>query len=232
MFVYSIRSATIKFVCAIALSLVVLVSLVALIPSYNAKDLLVLANCEAYVNVGNTTATDMAYVTGTDSVVNDVVKLGGVPYAYATDVNVYYLTVDGKLVPSDITAIAEDSDDIVFLKVNDKGRLTDVYVQIVDVPTAIGPADSSIVGAIAGSDRGTGTMGVNVQRTGTSSVSETVHVGLWVMNGGTFVFMRDVAVTVAAGTNNWGTAVTISGLSAGQYQLTCGDMAPVFVRMA
>lgn len=38
MFVYSIRSATIKFVCAIALSLIVLVSLVALIPSYNAKD--------------------------------------------------------------------------------------------------------------------------------------------------------------------------------------------------
>ena len=38
MFVYSIRSATIKFVCAIALSLVVLVSLVALIPSYNAQD--------------------------------------------------------------------------------------------------------------------------------------------------------------------------------------------------
>ena len=35
MFVYSIRSATIKFVCAIALSIAVLFSLVALIPSYN-----------------------------------------------------------------------------------------------------------------------------------------------------------------------------------------------------
>ena len=38
MFVYSIRSATIKFACAIALSLAVLISLVALIPSYDAKD--------------------------------------------------------------------------------------------------------------------------------------------------------------------------------------------------
>lgn len=38
MFVYSIRSATIKFICAIALSLVVLISLVALIPSYDADD--------------------------------------------------------------------------------------------------------------------------------------------------------------------------------------------------
>lgn len=38
MFVYSIRSATIKFICALALSVVVLVSLVALIPGYHAGD--------------------------------------------------------------------------------------------------------------------------------------------------------------------------------------------------
>ena len=38
MFVYSIRSATIKFVCAIALSIAVLFSLVALIPSYHAEE--------------------------------------------------------------------------------------------------------------------------------------------------------------------------------------------------
>lgn len=37
MFVYAIRSATVKFICAIALSLVVLVSLVALIPTYNSS---------------------------------------------------------------------------------------------------------------------------------------------------------------------------------------------------
>ena len=38
MFVYSIRSATIKFVCAIALSIAVLFSLVALITSYRADE--------------------------------------------------------------------------------------------------------------------------------------------------------------------------------------------------
>ena len=38
MFVYSIRSATIKFVCAIALSIAVLFSLVALIQSYHAGE--------------------------------------------------------------------------------------------------------------------------------------------------------------------------------------------------
>ncbi|MBQ7308537.1 MAG: DUF4830 domain-containing protein [Clostridia bacterium] len=36
MFVYAIRSATIKFVCAIALSVAVLLALVALIPTYSA----------------------------------------------------------------------------------------------------------------------------------------------------------------------------------------------------
>ena len=133
-------------------------------PAYNAKDLLVLANCEQYVNsitapVDHTSTADMKYVVGTDSVVNDVVKLGTpgstqVPYAYTTDVNVYYITVDGKLVPSDITAIAEDSDDIVFLKTNDKGRLTDVYVRIVDAPDTIGPvAPPSIgFGGVSGMD--------------------------------------------------------------------------------
>ncbi len=48
MFVYSIRSATIKFVCAIALSLAVLISLVALIPSYGAAD-------------GSQTVSDVSY---------------------------------------------------------------------------------------------------------------------------------------------------------------------------
>ena len=38
MFVYSIRSATVKFFCVLALSLVVLISLVALIPSYGADE--------------------------------------------------------------------------------------------------------------------------------------------------------------------------------------------------
>ena len=38
MFVYSIRSATIKFICALALSIGVLVALVALVPTYRAED--------------------------------------------------------------------------------------------------------------------------------------------------------------------------------------------------
>ena len=118
-------------------------------PSYDTKGLLVLANCEGYVSATHTTAgTDMKYVIGTDSVVNDVIKLGGQSgtaqkaYAYASDVNVYYIGVDGKLIASDITAIAEDVSDVVFLKTNDKGRLTEVYIRIVDETTTPGAPTS------------------------------------------------------------------------------------------
>ena len=122
-------------------------------PSYNTKGLLVLANCEGYVSDSNRTAgTDMKYVIGTDSVVNDVIKLGGQSstaqkaYAYASDVNVYYISVDGKLIASDITAIAEDANDVVFLKTNDKGRLTEVYIRIVDETTTPGTPTSGHYG--------------------------------------------------------------------------------------
>ena len=118
-------------------------------PSYDTKGLLVLANCEGYVSASNPIAgADMKYVIGTDSVVNDVIKLGGQygtaqkAYAYASDVNVYYIGVDGKLIASDITAIAEDTSDVVFLKTNDKGRLTEVYIRIVDETTTPGAPTS------------------------------------------------------------------------------------------
>ena len=117
-------------------------------PSYDTKGLLVLANCEGYVSDSHTTAgADMKYVIGTDSVVNEVIKLGQPgttqkAYAYASDVNVYYISVDGKLIASDITAIAEDANDVVFLKTNDKGRLTEVYIRIVDETTTPGAPTS------------------------------------------------------------------------------------------
>lgn len=183
----------------------------------------------------------MKYVVGTDSVVNDVIKLGTpgstqVPYAYTTDVNVYYITVDGKLVPSDITAIAEDDDDVVFLKTNNKGRLTDVYVRIVDAPDTIGPSTPAAkVASIGAQDRSSGTMALNVTldaATGTSAVK--AKLGLYVLNGGTWAYLRDVEVTVPASTasGSWGTEVLVSGLLAGQYKVVSSDLAnPTFVTM-
>ena len=42
--------------------------------------------------------------------------------------------------------------------------------------------------------------------------------------------MRDVEITIPTGTaaNGWGTQVTLSGLAAGQYKVTCGDLTAQF----
>ena len=110
-------------------------------PHYNAKG--VLNGADARVDwTSDTTTTTVNGLTktyGTDSVVNDVIKLGNTHYAYNSDVNVYFVTVDGELVKTDITAISEDSNDQVFFKVDDKGLLTDVYVRVVDAPETVTP---------------------------------------------------------------------------------------------
>ncbi len=90
-------------------------------PVYNNKG--VLTGSEDKVNAKTTTDGTLHFVTTTDSVVNDVVKLGGIPYAYEKNCNVYFISVDGELTKSDITAITEDDNDQVFFKLSDKGRL-------------------------------------------------------------------------------------------------------------
>ena len=106
-------------------------------PVYNNKG--VLTGFEDKVNADTTTDGTLHFVTTTDSVVNDVVKLGGIPYAYEKNCNVYFISVDGELTKSDITAITEDDNDQVFFKLSDKGRLTDVYVKVVDATEGVTP---------------------------------------------------------------------------------------------
>ena len=115
-------------------------------PHYNDKGILV--GYDAMVRAGDANLGVAAISSdgsltftnvGTDSVVNDVIKLGSTHYAYNKDVNVYYITVDGELVKTDITAISEDSNDQAFFKVDDKGLLTDVYVRVVDTPETVNP---------------------------------------------------------------------------------------------
>ena len=115
-------------------------------PHYNDKGILVGYDAmvragDANLGVAAISSDDSLTFTnvGTDSVVNDVIKLGSTHYAYNKDVNVYYITVDGELVKTDITAISEDSNDQVFFKVDDKGLLTDVYVRVVDTPETVNP---------------------------------------------------------------------------------------------
>ena len=71
-------------------------------PSYNSKGILIDSDDSATystVTSDNVVAgSEMAYRYGTDSVKNDVIKLGGASYAYAKNVEVYFIDVDGKLV--------------------------------------------------------------------------------------------------------------------------------------
>ena len=111
-------------------------------PSYNSKGILIVQ--DAFVNADHTTGTDMAYGTTTDSVKNDVIKLGGASYAYAKNVEVYFIDVDGKLVAGTIDEIAYDEDDMVFVKL-DEGILTNVYIKVKDTNATVTPAVTAAV---------------------------------------------------------------------------------------
>ena len=202
-------------------------------PVYNDKGVMTGFEDRVVSNTAGTKVTDdsLTFVVGTDSVTNSVIKLGGTPYAYTSDVNVYFVDVDGNLEASTITAIAQDSNDKVFYKVNSDGRLTDVYVKIVDETETVDPTPTNGIAAI-GATGGSGVLYLNLQTNSavatTADIKATVTVS--VLNGGTWVKMRDVEITIPTGTaaNGWGTQVTLSGLAAGQYKVTCGDLTAQF----
>ena len=66
-------------------------------PVYNDKG--VMTGFEDRVDSTTTSDGSLRYAVGTDSVTNDVIKLGGIPYAYTRDVKVYFVNVDGDLEP-------------------------------------------------------------------------------------------------------------------------------------
>ena len=124
-------------------------------PSYNSKGILIDSDDSATystVTSDNVVAgSEMAYRYGTDSVKNDVIKLGGASYAYAKNVEVYFIDVDGKLVAGTIDEIAYDEDDRVYLKTDDDGILTNVYIKVIDKAEEVTPgaATENIVKNVA-----------------------------------------------------------------------------------
>ena len=124
-------------------------------PSYNSKGILIDSDDSATystVTSDNVVAgSEMAYRYGTDSVKNDVIKLDGASYAYAKNVEVYFIDVDGKLVAGTIDEIAYDEDDRVYLKTDDDGILTNVYIKVIDKAEEVTPgaATENIVKNVA-----------------------------------------------------------------------------------
>ena len=192
-------------------------------PSYNSKGILI--GQDAYVNADHTSATDMAYDTKTDSVKNDVIKLGGVSYAYAKNVEVYFIDVDGKLVAGTIDEIAYDEDDMVFVKL-DEGILTNVYIKVIDKAEEVTPGTPAVVVSTIEATADTNMIkAINVVCSDNVTSNTKVSVSLQVLNNaGTWTTLKTLTFNIAAG-SKWDTAPqTVTGLAGGQYKLVCGTV--------
>ena len=188
-------------------------------PIYDSKGILV--DAQAYAIEAGATKGTMVYGTTTESMVNDVIELGGTNYAYVSDVNVYYVTVDGELLTSNISAIAKDDNDKVFLKLNDKGLLTDVYVKVVDQPTSVTPGSGVLSSAVLWKDASG--MHATVETTGVLSTTNATSINVvaeeYMKATNTWVPMFTGSVTIAANASSG--AVEIPGAQSGNiYRVT------------
>ena len=200
-------------------------------PSYNSKGILIdsddSATYSTTVTSDNVVAgSEMAYRYGTDSVKNDVIKLGGASYAYAKNVEVYFIDVDGKLVAGTIDEIAYDEDDMVFVKTDDDGILTNVYIKVIDKAEEVTPGTPAVVVSTIEATAGTNKIeAINVVCSDNVTSNTKVSVSLQVLNNaGTWTTLKTLTFNIAAG-SKWDTAPqTVTGLAGGQYKLVCGTV--------
>ena len=200
-------------------------------PSYNSKGILIdsddSATYSTTVTSDNVVAgSEMAYRYGTDSVKNDVIKLGGASYAYAKNVEVYFIDVDGKLVAGTIDEIAYDEDDMVFVKTDDDGILTNVYIKVIDKAEEVTPGTPAVVVSTIEATADTNMIkAINVVCSDNVTSNTKVSVSLQVLNNaGTWTTLKTLTFNIAAG-SKWDTAPqTVTGLAGGQYKLVCGTV--------
>ena len=200
-------------------------------PSYNSKGILIdsddSATYSTTVTSDNVVAgSEMAYRYGTDSVKNDVIKLGGASYAYAKNVEVYFIDVDGKLVAGTIDEIAYDEDDMVFVKTDDDGILTNVYIKVIDKAEEVTPGTPAVVVSTIEATAGTNKIeAINVVCSDNVTSNTKVSVSLQVLNNaGTWTTLKTLTFNIAAG-DKWDTTPqTVTGLAGGQYKLVCGTV--------
>ena len=199
-------------------------------PSYNSKGILIDSDDSATystVTSDNVVAgSEMAYRYGTDSVKNDVIKLGGASYAYAKNVEVYFIDVDGKLVAGTIDEIAYDEDDRVYLKTDDDGILTNVYINVIDKAEEVTPGTPAVVVSTIEATADTNMIkAINVVCSDNVTSNTKVSVSLQVLNNaGTWTTLKTLTFNIAAG-DKWDTTPqTVTGLAVGQYKLVCGTV--------
>ena len=93
----------------------------------------------------NQIATVSSYitaVTGTGKYYNKTVTIAGSAYTYTDDVNVWYLDTNDVLTKVTATAVADDANDTVYVKMNAGNEITDIV--IIEVENEIPSNDASI----------------------------------------------------------------------------------------
>ena len=146
-------------------------------PIYNEKGIMTSfeSRVESAVTSGVATPDaddDLVFTQGVKSVVNDVITLGGKPYAYTRDVEVYYIDEDGNLEAMDITSVSEDDDDLVFFKTNDDGLVTDLYVKELNDVDTVNPGAGTF-SAVMGKGTSAGNLTLTVSSTDTTDSTTT-----------------------------------------------------------
>ena len=143
-------------------------------PNYNAKGLLVGFEDRVAVDTNGTDGV-LNSVMGTDDEQNQVIKLGIGSYTYTDDVEVYYVTVDGELETSDITSIGEDGNDRVVFALNNNGRVTTVYIKVVDSTTPVNPGAGALSSAVL-KNNDSGDITIDVTLTSNATELTTTYV--------------------------------------------------------
>ena len=194
-------------------------------PIYNEKGIMTGAQSQALKDSNtNNGLGGVSNTVGTDSVTNDVIKLGNTHFAYTSDVEVYFVDVDGKLEASTITGIAADQNDQVFYKTNDKGLLTDVYVKVVDETETVTPG-AGVLSATALAKDGSGDLVASVTLTGPAAGDMTFNVTVERYMEATNIWQSAATgtVTVANGNSAGQSAALIAGgslVSGALYRVT------------
>ena len=194
-------------------------------PNYNSKGVLVGYDESIQVGSDKLTGTLRGGI-GTDDEKNGVIKLDGYSYTYTNDCKVYYVDVDGNLTTSDITSISEDTDDKVIYTLDDKDRITTVYIKVVDQTSSVdGPATTAKVTKIEATGGENRITAINPVCDEAAGVDSTAAVEVKVLNNaGEWTTLKTLTFKIAQGMK-WDTVPQdVTGLAAGQYKLVCGSV--------
>ena len=75
-----------------------------------------------------TVSSPITAVTGTGKYYNKTVTIAGSAYTYTDDVNVWYLDTNDVLTKVTVTAVADDANDTVYVKMNAGNEITDIVI--------------------------------------------------------------------------------------------------------